>query len=162
MKQKLSTIARSGLLALGLSVLAVPATATALGMAGPTLSGAVEHAASEASVTKVGDRRYYRGSRRHYRPRYSRPSVGIYMGFGVPGPYYRRPYYPRPYYARPYYPQRYYVRPSYPRPVYRQRVNLSRAHVSWCYNRYRSYRDWDNTFQPYNGPRRVCVSPYYR
>lgn len=34
------------------------------------------------------------------------------------------------------------------------------AHVEWCYARYRSYRDWDNTFQPYNGPRRQCVSPY--
>ncbi|MBB2972108.1 BA14K family protein [Mesorhizobium sp. RMAD-H1] len=34
------------------------------------------------------------------------------------------------------------------------------AHTRWCYNRYRSYRAWDNTFQPYNGPRRQCVSPY--
>ena len=34
------------------------------------------------------------------------------------------------------------------------------AHVEWCYARYRSYQDWDNTFQPYNGPRRQCISPY--
>ncbi len=34
-------------------------------------------------------------------------------------------------------------------------------HVSWCYNRYRSYRAYDNTFQPYYGPRRQCISPYY-
>jgi hypothetical protein len=34
------------------------------------------------------------------------------------------------------------------------------AHVEWCYDRYRSYRAWDNTFQPYNGPRRQCYSPY--
>jgi len=34
------------------------------------------------------------------------------------------------------------------------------AHQQWCYNRYRSYRAWDNTFQPYNGPRRLCYSPY--
>ena len=34
------------------------------------------------------------------------------------------------------------------------------AHVAWCYDRYRSYRAWDNTFQPYNGPRRQCWSPY--
>lgn len=34
------------------------------------------------------------------------------------------------------------------------------AHVQWCYNRYRSYREWDNTFQPYHGPRRQCYSPY--
>lgn len=35
------------------------------------------------------------------------------------------------------------------------------AHINWCYNRYRSYRDFDNTFQPYHGPRRQCISPYY-
>ena len=34
------------------------------------------------------------------------------------------------------------------------------AHVQWCYDRYRSYRAWDNTFQPYDGPRRQCYSPY--
>ena len=35
-------------------------------------------------------------------------------------------------------------------------------HVAWCYDQYRSYRESDNTFQPYNGPRRECVSPYSR
>jgi hypothetical protein len=34
------------------------------------------------------------------------------------------------------------------------------SHQSWCANRYRSYRAYDNTFQPYNGPRQQCVSPY--
>lgn len=34
------------------------------------------------------------------------------------------------------------------------------AHVRWCYGRYRSYRASDNTFQPYNGYRQQCVSPY--
>lgn len=33
-------------------------------------------------------------------------------------------------------------------------------HVQWCYDRYRSYRASDNTFQPYNGPRKQCYSPY--
>lgn len=42
-------------------------------------------------------------------------------------------------------------------PRYRPRGN---AHVEWCYDRYRSYRASDNTFQPYNGPRRQCRSPY--
>lgn len=37
---------------------------------------------------------------------------------------------------------------------------LSRAHVEWCYDRYRSYRASDNTFQPYHGPRKPCYSPY--
>lgn len=39
-------------------------------------------------------------------------------------------------------------------------VPRGQAHVEWCHNRYRSYRAWDNTFQPYNGPRRACNSPY--
>jgi len=34
------------------------------------------------------------------------------------------------------------------------------AHVQWCASQYRSYRAYDNTFQPYNGPRQQCVSPY--
>jgi hypothetical protein len=34
------------------------------------------------------------------------------------------------------------------------------AHVRWCHNRYRSYRAWDNSWQPYKGPRRQCISPY--
>ena len=45
------------------------------------------------------------------------------------------------------------------RPRYRQR-GLSASHVDWCYDRYRSYRASDNTFQPYNGPRQQCYSPY--
>lgn len=36
----------------------------------------------------------------------------------------------------------------------------NRSHVHWCYREYRSYREWDNTFQPYDGPRRECISPY--
>ena len=34
------------------------------------------------------------------------------------------------------------------------------AHVAWCRDHYRSYRERDNTFQPNNGPRRQCNSPY--
>ncbi|MBS7540141.1 BA14K family protein [Ancylobacter lacus] len=34
------------------------------------------------------------------------------------------------------------------------------GHVAWCQSQYRSYRASDNTFQPYNGPRQQCVSPY--
>lgn len=44
-----------------------------------------------------------------------------------------------------------------PRPAYR----LSASHYRWCEARYRSYRAYDNSYQPYNGPRRACVSPYY-
>lgn len=39
-------------------------------------------------------------------------------------------------------------------------VRYGNRHVEWCYDRYRSYRAYDNTYQPYNGPRRQCYSPY--
>lgn len=41
-----------------------------------------------------------------------------------------------------------------------QPQRLSRAHVQWCQDRWRSYRVSDNSYQPNNGPRRACVSPY--
>jgi hypothetical protein len=37
---------------------------------------------------------------------------------------------------------------------------ITTAHVRWCYERYVSYRTWDDTFQPYVGPRQHCWSPY--
>lgn len=40
------------------------------------------------------------------------------------------------------------------------RVHQGNGHVQWCYDRYKSYRASDNTFQPYNGPRQQCRSPY--
>lgn len=56
-------------------------------------------------------------------------------------------------------PPIYYPRPRYvaPRPHYGQ---YGGGHVQWCYARYRSYRAYDNTYQPYHGPRRPCYSPY--
>lgn len=37
-----------------------------------------------------------------------------------------------------------------------------KQHVSWCYDRFRSYRSHDNTYQPYGGPRQQCWSPFVR
>lgn len=105
-------------------------------------------------------RRWHRDNwrpRHHWRPRYSddwhwrryrndwdwpgyhRPyyrGSGLYFSFGLAPPAYR-------YYAQP---RRYY--------------RMGNAHVRWCYARYRSYRAWDNTFQPYYGRRQQCWSPY--
>lgn len=50
--------------------------------------------------------------------------------------------------------------PRHYEPPPRQAYRLPAAHVRWCDNRYRSYRASDNSFQPYNGPRRQCRSPY--
>ncbi len=38
---------------------------------------------------------------------------------------------------------------------------LSDAHLAWCSSRYRSYRASDNSYRPYNGGRRACLSPFY-
>ena len=62
------------------------------------------------------------------------------------------------------YAPRYHYAPRYvpaPPRVY-HRGGLPVAHVQWCDARYRSYRAWDNSFQPYHGPRRQCISPYVR
>ncbi|MFC0245772.1 BA14K family protein [Falsochrobactrum ovis] len=32
--------------------------------------------------------------------------------------------------------------------------------MEWCLSKYRSYDIRTNTFQPFNGPRRFCNSPY--
>lgn len=40
------------------------------------------------------------------------------------------------------------------------RLGEASGHSEWCSTRYRSYRASDNTFQPFDGPRRPCVSPF--
>lgn len=98
-----------------------------------------------------GGNRYWRnhGWRgNHYRGGWNRGwgpgwgwGSGIYLNLNVPDyDYYDVPYRPR----------------AYPRAAYRG----GNAHVEWCYARYRSYRAYDNSYQPYNGPRRACISPY--
>jgi hypothetical protein len=84
----------------------------------------------------------YRPYRNYY---YRDPS--IYFGLGLP--------------LYPYAAQQYYGDSGYyaPRRAYRA-ARLGSDHVEWCYNRYRSYRAYDNSFQPYNGPRQQCWSPY--
>ena len=54
--------------------------------------------------------------------------------------------------------------PSYSAPSTPRRIDgnpaISGPHVVWCQERYRSYRKSDNTYQPYQGARRPCRSPY--
>ncbi|MGK6313920.1 BA14K family protein [Neorhizobium sp. DT-125] len=52
-----------------------------------------------------------------------------------------------------------YVEPA-PAPVYGG-GGLNPRHYEWCSSRYRSYDAYSNSFQPYNGPRQTCYSPYY-
>ena len=88
-------------------------------------------------------RYYYRDHSRprYYRPRYYDYGPSVYLDFSSP------------------YDDDYYEPPRYTRRAYR-RAQMSAAHIEWCYDRYRSYREYDNTYQPYSGPRRQCYSPY--
>jgi hypothetical protein len=44
----------------------------------------------------------------------------------------------------------------HPRPL----IRLTRAHISWCYDHYRSYNHRTNTYVRSNGRVKVCVSPF--
>ncbi|MFU0503199.1 BA14K family protein [Pseudaminobacter sp. NGMCC 1.201702] len=79
------------------------------------------------------------------RSEYRQPDV--YLDLGVQSPRYADPDYRM-------------GRPRYVQPPSSYRIRVSPAHVDWCSMRYRSYRPKDNTFQPFNGPRRQCLSPY--
>ena len=43
--------------------------------------------------------------------------------------------------------------------AYQSQAHYSQ-HVAWCDEKYRSYNVRTDSFQPYNGPRRRCNSPY--
>lgn len=58
---------------------------------------------------------------------------------------------------------------GYPIPIYKARrpspttwnLDISQsAHTRWCAARYRSYDGKTDTYQPYHGPRRTCMSPH--
>jgi hypothetical protein len=169
MKPLLSYSIKTGLMALGLVAgLSVPA------LSGPMLQTAPSVPSSTAATEIVPVRdswaggnsrrdywrhnrgnRHWQGNRwrhnnwhrsnrddwrwRHHRRHYG--GTGIYLGLGglAIAPAYE-----------------YYRAPRRAYRVYRG----GSAHVRWCYNRYRSYRASDNTFQPYHGPRQPCYSPY--
>ena len=50
---------------------------------------------------------------------------------------------------------------GYSRPRARYEGSVNPRHIDWCYARYRSYREYDNSYQPNYGGRRECLSPYY-
>ncbi|NMG41335.1 BA14K family protein [Chelativorans sp. ZYF759] len=153
MKTAITSFACAAGLALGLAAIA-PAHAAGPASAMSQARAALAPAVSSAHIIQVQDgdfghryrhldrrNRHWRGSRQYHHRRHYSPGPGFYFQFGTP-----RHYGP---------PPRHYAPP--PRHAYRLPV----AHVRWCQNRYRSYRVSDNSFQPYNGPRRQCRSPYY-
>ncbi len=42
----------------------------------------------------------------------------------------------------------------------RRGIRRENAHIDWCLDRYRSYSVRSDTYQPFNGRRRRCLSPY--
>jgi hypothetical protein len=142
MRRTLSALAV--LATLGLGVIGMTGTASAAGAAGAGIAQPATSATTD--VQKVDhrwdhsrryDRRYDRRWDRRGPPRHwGGPRSGVYFEFGTAPRVYRAP----------------------PRRAYGG--GMSRAHVNWCYSQYRSYDVNTNTFQPYNGPRRACYSPY--
>ncbi len=120
--------------------------AVALPQAGQALPAAPHSVDRPAPlVTPVHDGIYWRYRRPYYR--------------GYPGYPYRRPGYR--YYGGYWFPPgSFYGGVIVIVPPYQRTYQLTERHYRWCEHRYRSYRRWDNTFQPYHGPRKQCVSPY--
>lgn len=104
---------------------------------------------------RVGPPRYREHEYRRERPRHWRRD----WPRRYYGPRYYRPRYYEPYYDPYYYDPGPSIYVAPPRRYYRTE-RYSSAHVRWCYARYRSYREYDNTYQPYYGRRRQCYSPY--
>ncbi|WP_419914453.1 BA14K family protein [Hoeflea sp.] len=46
------------------------------------------------------------------------------------------------------------------RPFAHIQDTIWRQHVGWCATRFKTYNSYDNTYQPYSGPRKQCWSPY--
>ncbi|HEV7252318.1 MAG TPA: BA14K family protein [Mesorhizobium sp.] len=163
MRRLLSSFGRA-LIAAALSLGVSAPLASAPAVAAPLVVPAAPAASSDVHVVRNHrnyQRRHYRRYRdgyrhryrdsyrhRHYRRHRDRDSViALGLGLGVLGALAARPRY--------YHDDYVYVAPK--RRVYRSHGN---AHVDWCYSRYRSYRAYDNTYQPYHGGRRQCWSPY--
>lgn len=182
MKKGFFSSARRWAAALGLAVAVTAPTFTGAAVAAPfvAMTQASVPAAENGNVVEIRDRfdgrRNWRHGRgwdrgrdrgwrrgydrgRHYRRDRGRNFGGLALGLGVGVPLgaylASRPSYDYGPYG---YDDSYVVRRVAPRPVYRSYGG--NRHVNWCYNRYRSYRAYDNSFQPYNGSRQLCYSPY--
>lgn len=114
--------------------------------AAPMLGG--QGASAQSDVIKVDGRRFYRrGDHAYYRGhrgyRHHRRGYREYNGFWFPPAAFALGV---------------IIGQAAQQPTYR--VPYNAAHYQWCENRYRSYRVYDNSFQPYHGPRQQCYSPY--
>jgi len=140
-----------------LSLAGIAAAAPPAGAAMPaapltTGAPAIKAQPADAGVYWRYGRPYWRG---HPGYRHRRPGYRYYGGYWFPPPAFGGVIIAPPPRHRPY---RHYQPAPSGQPTYQ----LTERHYRWCESRYRSYRRWDNTFQPYHGPRKQCTSPYLR
>ena len=129
-----------------LKSLAVAALATFAAIAAPTVVQAQDHPQFDRThIVKVGGAFYGDDGYVYHQPRqrHHRNGFSLEFQFGQPQVFYQ---------------------PSHPRPIYqprpRQVIQLTRAHVNWCYSRYRTYDHHSNSFVIRHGQRAYCVSPF--
>lgn len=144
--QRLKSIVRASTIALAVTgILASPAFAAPSRIAGPTVTSnivkvqEVGHETFRSGVRRRNGGYYYRHHRIY---RHRRRGYRYYNGWWVP-------------------PAFFLGGLAVGGAIANGPRDYGSAHVRWCYRHYRSYREWDNTYQPYHGPRRQCVSPYY-
>jgi hypothetical protein len=125
--------------------LAIAAFAAFASLAAPATVQAAETLSPEAPVILAGGGYYERdpGFGIH-RPRHPGKGFSLEFQFGHPNVIHV-----------PRYPNVIHV-PRHPRPV----IHLTRNHVQWCYNRYRTYDHRSNSFVIRHGQRAYCVSPF--
>lgn len=153
------------------AICAAVITLTGVATSGPVIAAPIQPIKLEYGSADVQQVQYRDGGRaRHYGPRVNhrggfhryggRPYYNGHRGYRYAHPGWRR-------YNGWWFPPAAFVAgaivggaiANQPAPVY-QAPRAGSAHVQWCSNRYRSYRASDNTFQPNNGPRKQCNSPY--
>ncbi|MEF0939507.1 BA14K family protein [Rhizobium sp. BR 362] len=152
-RAKIATIAVS-------AAVALTSFTPSFAMQMPAAPVAAADKAEPADIQQV-QWRHYGGYHGGYYPYYRRGWYGGYRGY----PGYRHGY---RYYDGYWYPLAAFgagaiiggaiaSQPRYVAPA----GGINPRHVEWCEARYRSYRAYDNTFQPNRGPRQQCYSPYY-
>lgn len=108
-------------------------------------------------LVQVDHRHHYRGHHRGFHKR-----DGHYYYNGKRGYRHKRPGYR--YHNGYWFPAAAFALGLLIAPEIRQgrTIQLTPAHYRWCDDRYKSYRKRDNSWQPYHGPRKQCISPYMR
>jgi hypothetical protein len=96
---------------------------------------------------------------KHRRSRGDALAAGIFglAAGAIIGSALAQPRYPRHYYGGPAYAPAYGApAPVYAAPIYGAPPVGSPDWYAYCASKYRSFDPTDGTFQPYNGPRRLC------